>query len=450
MPKSCCAYGCTNHNMMYGDNYVNISFHVFPKNPERRVKWVAAVRRKGWAPTNTTVICGKHFILGKPNADSSHPDYVPSIFTFKTMSKRQMENKLHRYEGAKRRSNTLQNPTPVCSSSVTSCKYMEESASNEVPVQSKADVRATSPIREEQYVCCSYFIEEMGSSGGASDQENLVQKSLTKFLCENLADFDLSLIDDILIDYIVNVIKEDFDCGLSEDESNLESLIEMLDSYIPGVANLARSVVEDWIINLSQDLCSDSPKISSGFYPVVTMKEAMQTNHAHVPVTQDEEVQNSEITENSITDENDHKEIAILTEMFPTSCHLEISHCLNLSNGDVEKAAQLILHREEIDDSINSSSHSNMNRNCHGNELLDDKRVKDSIIAKYSYVDSAEDVKEHRPIVPKTAPKKLIRYRENKIVSLKGERFSDVKKNETDEMKKTYISLKPAKQYRFH
>lgn len=33
---------------------------------------------------------------------------------------------------------------------------------------------------------------------------------------------------------------------------------------------------------------------------------------------------------------------------------------------------------------------------------------------------------------------------------MKGERFSDVKKDETEEMKKTYINLKPAKQYRFH
>jgi hypothetical protein len=47
-------------------------------------------------------------------------------------------------------------------------------------------------------------------------------------------------------------------------------------------------------------------------------------------------------------------------------------------------------------------------------------------------------------------PKKLVRYRDNKIVSLKGERFTEVKKEEEDDMKKTYVSIKPAKQYRFH
>lgn len=44
----------------------------------------------------------------------------------------------------------------------------------------------------------------------------------------------------------------------------------------------------------------------------------------------------------------------------------------------------------------------------------------------------------------------MVRYRNGQVVSTKGERFSDVKPALTDEMKKTYINLKPAKQYRFH
>lgn len=45
---------------------------------------------------------------------------------------------------------------------------------------------------------------------------------------------------------------------------------------------------------------------------------------------------------------------------------------------------------------------------------------------RYSYVDQNE-VREHRPVIPKklAEPKKLIRYRDNKIVSLKGERYTD-------------------------
>lgn len=46
-------------------------------------------------------------------------------------------------------------------------------------------------------------------------------------------------------------------------------------------------------------------------------------------------------------------------------------------------------------------------------------------------------------------PKKLVRYRDNKIVSIKGERYTEVKK-EDEEEKKNSVSLKCSRQYRFH
>jgi len=41
-----------------------------------------------------------------------------------------------------------------------------------------------------------------------------------------------------------------------------------------------------------------------------------------------------------------------LLEMFPDSCNLEISHCLNLMAGDIEEAAQLIIQRQESGQSL--------------------------------------------------------------------------------------------------
>lgn len=76
--------------------------------------------------------------------------------------------------------------------------------------------------------------------------------------------------------------------------------------------------------------------------------------------------------------------------------------------------------------------------------------LKSFILQKYMMVDSAEDQKIHRPMAPKEAPKKLIRYIDNQIVSTKGERFKDVRNPEAEEMKATYINLKPARKYRFH
>ena len=53
-------------------------------------------------------------------------------------------------------------------------------------------------------------------------------------------------------------------------------------------------------------------------------------------------------------------------------------------------------------------------------------------------------------VFPLQAPKKLIRYIDNQVVSTKGERYKDIKKPESKEMKRTYISFKPARKYKFH
>ena len=44
-----------------------------------------------------------------------------------------------------------------------------------------------------------------------------------------------------------------------------------------------------------------------------------------------------------------------LLEMFPYSCSLEVTHCINLTAGDVEAAAQLIMHRHESGQSLRPS-----------------------------------------------------------------------------------------------
>lgn len=44
----------------------------------------------------------------------------------------------------------------------------------------------------------------------------------------------------------------------------------------------------------------------------------------------------------------------------------------------------------------------------------------------------------------------MVRYRDNKVVSIKGERYTEIKKEEATELKKTYVHIKPGKQYRFH
>ncbi|GIY18347.1 CUE domain-containing protein 2 [Caerostris extrusa] len=61
-------------------------------------------------------------------------------------------------------------------------------------------------------------------------------------------------------------------------------------------------------------------------------------------------------------------------------------------------------------------------------ESDEDKQLREQILSRYAYIDQDDDYREHKPIIPKTEPKKLIRYRDNKIVSIKGERYSEVKR----------------------
>ena len=65
MPKTCCAVGCQNHNMMLK----SLSFHKFPKDKERFNLWLTALKRDRpdgtpWIPTKNSVVCNAHFISG--------------------------------------------------------------------------------------------------------------------------------------------------------------------------------------------------------------------------------------------------------------------------------------------------------------------------------------------------------------------------------------------------
>jgi len=143
----------------------------------------------------------------------------------------------------------------------------------------------------------------------------------------------------------------------------------------------------------------------------------------------------SESSENSDLDNDDCKQ---LMEAFPGACALEVSHCLTLMSGDMEKAAQLILHRQESGQSVTPTELKNRLKNGRKVEKqVDEKVFRSRILDMYGYVDQAEDARYHRPTLKKEDDKKMIRYRDGKIVSTKGERYTQVTKAESEEMKKS-------------
>lgn len=125
-------------------------------------------------------------------------------------------------------------------------------------------------------------------------------------------------------------------------------------------------------------------------------------------------------------------ESVALQEMFPDSSDLEIKHCITIANGDIDQAIQMILDREETGESLTGT----LTSKCPKNQVVDENELKNRIISRYSYVDRSTETKEYKPVVPKIEPKKLVRYRDNKIVSLRGERYTEVRKGEEVELRK--------------
>ncbi|XP_013883394.1 THAP domain-containing protein 2 [Austrofundulus limnaeus] len=60
MPDFCAAYRCSNSRSIKTRSR-GITFHLFPKNRERRQQWEAAVRREGFVASERTLLCSEHF-----------------------------------------------------------------------------------------------------------------------------------------------------------------------------------------------------------------------------------------------------------------------------------------------------------------------------------------------------------------------------------------------------
>ncbi|XP_060776626.1 peroxynitrite isomerase THAP4-like [Neoarius graeffei] len=63
MVFACCAVGCHNRQ----GQRAGLSFYRFPTDPDKRAKWIAAVKRHDWEPTEYSRLCSDHLISGCSN-----------------------------------------------------------------------------------------------------------------------------------------------------------------------------------------------------------------------------------------------------------------------------------------------------------------------------------------------------------------------------------------------
>lgn len=283
------------------------------------------------------------------------------------------------------------------------------------------------------------------------DLHKIIHGALHEFIQTYIPDADLSTLDDVLLSYITGVLEDLGSQQSVEENFDVEVFGEMLEAYIPGFAEIDSVKVCEMMFSLASKLATartsadkenSVPKL--GTEEVSLKLTALTSQSAPGQEPQCLKTQTEGATAKLPVPEWETQEQHLL-EMFPKCSLSEARSALSIAKGDMEEAVRLII---EGDVQL-SPTPLNINQGKSISSLADQK-LKESILEKYMLVDSEEDNKTHRPVPPKDAPKKLVRYHGNQVVTTKGERYQLVKKNETEDLKKTYVNLKPARKYRFH
>ncbi|XP_059102191.1 CUE domain-containing protein 2 isoform X3 [Peromyscus eremicus] len=239
--------------------------------------------------------------------------------------------------------------------------------------------------------------------------ERIVSSTLLAFVQTHLPGADVSGLDEVIFSYVLGVLEDLGPSGPSEENFDMDAFTEMMEAYVPGFADIPRGIIGDMMQKLS-----------------VQLSDARNKENLH---PQSSCVQG---------------QVPIFPETLRQPEKLKEETRSSAATGDTQDEAAGA--EEELLPGVDVLLE-DLPRRLRGPQK---DELKSFILQKYMMVDSAEDQKTHRPMAPKEAPKKLIRYIDNQVVSTKGERFKDVRNPEAEEMKATYINLKPARKYRFH
>nr|XP_055155964.1 CUE domain-containing protein 2 isoform X1 [Nyctereutes procyonoides]XP_055155965.1 CUE domain-containing protein 2 isoform X1 [Nyctereutes procyonoides] len=286
--------------------------------------------------------------------------------------------------------------------------------------------------------------------------ERIVSAALLAFVQTHLPEADLSGLDEVIFSYVLGVLEDLGPSGPSEENFDMEAFTEMMEAYVPGFAHIPRGTIGDMMQKLSGQLSGARNK--ENLQPQGSEVQG-QVPISPEPLQRPEKLKEETRASTAAGDTQDEAAgaqeellpgVDVLLEVFPTCSVEQAQWVLAKARGDLEEAVQMLVEGKEEGppawDGPNQVS-SDLPRRLRGPQK---DELKSFILQKYMMVDSAEDQKIHRPMAPREAPKKLIRYIDNQVVSTKGERFKDVRNPEAEEMKATYINLKPARKYRFH
>ncbi|XP_055906083.1 CUE domain-containing protein 2 [Eupeodes corollae] len=292
------------------------------------------------------------------------------------------------------------------------------------------------------------------------EQHEVVKKSLIQFVSGHIPEADFSVVDEIVLSYIISILEE-----ASQDPCfDVEGFTEMMSAYFSEFSLIDSGVICNWIFKLESELSEmeksrdteTSANISLHSLSLSDIIPESKLRARPSSISEKDECSGlgsgtgkraqhlSETSDCGSTDSSgcDYflDECEVLQEMFPETSYVEVKHCIAIAKGDIDSATQILLHRQETGQSLTDKSNNLQGRK---NNVVNDTELKNRIIARYSYVDKNAATREYKPFVPKVEPKKLVRYRDNKIVSLKGERYTEIKRDEDAELKKPKKQINP-------
>ncbi|ALC45631.1 CG9636 [Drosophila busckii] len=298
-------------------------------------------------------------------------------------------------------------------------------------------------------------------------QHEMVKRSLVQFVSAHIPGADFSVVDEIVLSYIISILEE-----ASQDPCfDVEGFVEMMGAYFEEFSTIDQGVICEWIYKLANELTEveknqgnhNTVNLSLNSLSLSSIIPESKLRARNSSISEKDELSSnnssssgggggkrsqhlSETSDGGSTDSSSSTcdyflcEAEVLQEMFPDTAYVEIKHCIAISKGDIDGATQILLHRQETNQSLTDKS---QNLIFKKNVVVDDNELKNRIIARYSYVDKNATQREYKPVVPKMEPRKLVRYRDNKIVSLKGERYTEVKRDEDAELKKPKKQILP-------
>ncbi|GFG31193.1 hypothetical protein Cfor_07614, partial [Coptotermes formosanus] len=223
-------------------------------------------------------------------------------------------------------------------------------------------MRQLTPSMKRTRICqrsLSRYESEVGrkrmNRSTIAEQEALVKESLFKFVRKHIPSAQLSSIDEIVLSYVVSIL-EDLGTETSVEEAfDVEGFCEMMAAYFPEFSTIHHAAVCQWMFELEATL---SQKKGNGEWRSTAYIVAQNLcSSGDIPNKRTHQLsENSDGSSDSSGEYFSNHEVHLLQEMFPGACSIEVRHCLTIADGDVARAAQLVLHRQEVGQSLSSNA----------------------------------------------------------------------------------------------